>query len=100
MKTKGIMMALLLFVTSTSFAQDWLDKLADYEDITQVTITKALLQMAPAKLLRPPLWYLLEVKLPPKRLSIFRAWCGRWPRRSAIPIPPLAWTAIQWRCWT
>lgn len=48
MKTKGIMMALLLFVTSTSFAQDWLDKLADYEDITQVTITKALLQMAPA----------------------------------------------------
>jgi hypothetical protein len=40
---------LLLLSVSASFAQnDWFDKFSDHKDITQVTLTKALLQMAPS----------------------------------------------------
>ena len=50
MKTKGIIIFMTLFLTAgTSFAQeDWFDKFADHKDITQVTISKALLKMAPS----------------------------------------------------
>lgn len=49
MKTKSMIAGLLLILaTGTSFAQnDWLAKFADQEDITQITITSALLKMAP-----------------------------------------------------
>ena len=49
MKTKSIFMCFTLFLTgSTLFAQtDWLEKFADQKDITQVTVTKALLKMVP-----------------------------------------------------
>ncbi|MDR1526313.1 MAG: DUF4252 domain-containing protein [Dysgonamonadaceae bacterium] len=50
MKTKSIITVVLLLLTvSASFAQnDWFDKFSDQKDITQVTLTKALLQMAPS----------------------------------------------------
>ncbi|MDR0866803.1 MAG: DUF4252 domain-containing protein [Candidatus Symbiothrix sp.] len=48
MKTKSLLTVLLLFTAMTGFAQnDLFDKLADRKDITQVTITKALLNMVP-----------------------------------------------------
>ncbi|MDR2804342.1 MAG: DUF4252 domain-containing protein [Dysgonamonadaceae bacterium] len=54
MKTKSSVVALLLFLTTgIGFAQtqidEWLlNKFANHKDITQVTITKALLKMAPS----------------------------------------------------
>jgi hypothetical protein len=50
MKTKSIIAGLLLILaTGASFAQnDWFAKFADQEDITQITITSALLKMAPS----------------------------------------------------
>jgi len=49
MKTKIIIITLLLLTAATSFAQnDWFNKFSDHKDITQVTVTKALLRMAPA----------------------------------------------------
>lgn len=49
MKTRSIIIFMLLFSTaSASFAQsDWFDKFSDNKDITQVTITKTLLNMIP-----------------------------------------------------
>jgi hypothetical protein len=47
MKTKSMAVALLLlFSTATSFAQEsWFDKFSDHKEITQVTVTKAMLNM-------------------------------------------------------
>ncbi|GHT49225.1 hypothetical protein FACS189440_14560 [Bacteroidia bacterium] len=53
MKTKNLLTVLLLFTAMTGFAQndfiqnDLFNKFADHPDITQVTITKALLNMVP-----------------------------------------------------
>jgi hypothetical protein len=48
MKTKSLLTALLLFTACTGFAQnDLFDKFANHKDITQITLTKALLNMVP-----------------------------------------------------
>ena len=49
MKTRGIIILMALFLTTgTSFSQnDWFDKFSYNKDITQVTVTKALLKMTP-----------------------------------------------------
>jgi hypothetical protein len=48
MKTKILIVVAFLFIQWNGFAQDNLfDKLADRDDITQVTVTKALLNMMP-----------------------------------------------------
>jgi cytochrome b involved in lipid metabolism len=48
MKTKSVLTAMLLMTAGTVFAQnDWLDKFAANKDITQVTLTKSLLNMVP-----------------------------------------------------
>jgi hypothetical protein len=48
MKTKSLLTAMLLLTAGTVCAQNSLfDKFADHKDITQVTLTKALLNMVP-----------------------------------------------------
>jgi hypothetical protein len=48
MKTKNLITVLLLFCSWSSFAQnEWFTKLSDHQDITQITITKALIKMMP-----------------------------------------------------
>lgn len=49
MKTKGMIILVMLFACISGYAQDSLfDKLTDKEDITQVTVTKSLLNLMPS----------------------------------------------------
>jgi hypothetical protein len=48
MKTKNLITVLLLFCSWSSFAQnEWLDKLSTHKEITQISITKGLINLMP-----------------------------------------------------